>query len=628
MNTSLIIIALVVIAIIAYFFYKRNAKTRNVYHLPLRLFGLKDVPAIPIILDEIPKTLFKLNDREHEMEQALNGLSHKYTIGEFTEIGKTFMFGRTHLKTDINARDHFSNTVEKSTLEKMTNKAYLEKRFSQKDSGYKDPKRDPVTRLSLEDANQFEMSWTTFDGVHKRSKQYLEYWSQSITDPDVASAHFWPTIATYGLAYNLLFLESIDSSSLSKLQNEMPIDIPEIDQAAKENRLYGIDLRVFKIFKATQLDGDIRYTPPCYIFLTQDPATKALDPRVVYIRKEESDQYQSYYRPSCSDASWIYALQAAKTAATVYGIWIGHVYHWHIVPATLQMTMFNTIPKDHLIYKLLAPQSNYLIGFDDVLLMLWKHTAPPTSLVTSKMFLELINTHAKDRKYHDDDPIRTLERNGITKENFSAHEDWDQYPIVGQLLRLWEMTEIYVDNFVENAFESDEAIDKDIILQKWINNSTSSNYGNLKGIGDINSKKSLKAFLTSLLYRITAHGISRLNEAANPGLTFVPNFPPTLHSDNLPTPGEDWPVSDILKYLPNTGTLGEVIKFYYTFVFSAPYEPFIPTDGEDEYLFFEGGKSAPLNIGLIAYRHAMRDFISDFCDEEPQIYQWPLNVET
>ena len=31
-----------------------------------------------------------------------------------------------------------------------------------------------------------------------------------------------------------------------------------------------------------------------------------------------------------SDPAWLYALQAAKTSITVWGIWLGHVYHWHI----------------------------------------------------------------------------------------------------------------------------------------------------------------------------------------------------------------------------------------------------------------------------------------------------------
>ena len=190
------------------------------------------------------------------------------------------------------------------------------------------------------------------------------------------------------------------------------------------------------------------------------------------------------------------------------------------------------------------------------------------------------------------------------------------------------MTKDYIDNFVDNAYANDEKVQNDEDLQKWITDSTNSNSGNIKGIGSINSKDALKSFLTSLLYRITAHGVSRLNQAANPGLTFVPNFPPTLHSDTLPSPSKEWSVDEILTFLPNTGTIGDVIKFYFTFVFSAPYESFIPTDGEVEYLFFEGGKDNPLNKGLIAFRHAMKEFIQDYSEEDPQVYQWPLNVET
>ena len=287
MKITLIIIAIVVVAVIVFFFFRNRSTTKNVSHLPIRLFGLKDIPAIPIILEEIPKTLFKLNAREHEMEQAINGLSNEYTIGDFTENGRSFMFGRTHLNTDIKARDQLANTIKKSTLEKISNKSYLEHRFSQEDSGLKDPKRDPITRLSLENPRQFEMSWTTFDGVHSRAKQHLDHWAQSLTDPDIASAHFWPTIARYGLAYNLLFLEKIDQAKFNSLQSEMSIDIPELEEALQSGALYGIDLRIFKIFNSTQLDGDIRYTPPCFIFLKRDSSTKETgSPSSIYQKRK------------------------------------------------------------------------------------------------------------------------------------------------------------------------------------------------------------------------------------------------------------------------------------------------------------------------------------------------------
>ena len=53
-----------------------------------------------------------------------------------------------------------------------------------------------------------------------------------------------------------------------------------------------------------------------------------------------------------TDSAWLYALQAAKTSVTVYGIWLGHVYHWHIVTAAMQMTMYNTTDKSHPIHEL------------------------------------------------------------------------------------------------------------------------------------------------------------------------------------------------------------------------------------------------------------------------------------
>ena len=36
-----------------------------------------------------------------------------------------------------------------------------------------------------------------------------------------------------------------------------------------------------------------------------------------------------------------------RASVTVYGIWLGHVYHWHIVTAAMQMTLYNTLQSDH-----------------------------------------------------------------------------------------------------------------------------------------------------------------------------------------------------------------------------------------------------------------------------------------
>ena len=57
------------------------------------------------------------------------------------------------------------------------------------------------------------------------------------------------------------------------------------------------------------------------------------------VRVVAQDNAVAYSARSASPGAWLYALQAAKTSVTVYGIWLGHVYHWHLVTAAMQMTM-------------------------------------------------------------------------------------------------------------------------------------------------------------------------------------------------------------------------------------------------------------------------------------------------
>ena len=152
-------------------------------------------------------------------------------------------------------------------------------------------------------------------------------------------------------------------------------------------------------------------------------------------------------------SAWVYALQAAKVSVTVFGIWLGHVYQWHIVTAAMLMTMFDNLPANHRVRNLLEPQSSYLMPFDNVLLLAWGSLVPPTSITTARQFVELIDQYAATRQFFDDDPTTTLERLGISESDFTVNEPWDQYPIVGQLLAIWNATGRYVSKYVDQVYE-------------------------------------------------------------------------------------------------------------------------------------------------------------------------------
>src|SRR5262249_53830692 len=228
--------------------------------------------------------------------------------------------------------------------------------------------------------------------------------------------------------------------------------------------------------------------PSTVTVLVQDPVTKAMTPELVRVAGGNNEPKVFSRQGSTTASAWMYALQAAKVSVTVFGIWLGHVYQWHIVTAAMAMTMFANLSARHPVRKLLEPQSNYLIPFDDVLLLSWSLVAPPTSIATGWQFLELMDLYAKGRQFFDDDPTTTLEQFGLSESDFTTQEAWDQYPIVGHLLSIWNATGRYVNTVVDQAYRTDHDVQRDQELQKWIVESGTENGGNVRGLPAMDSK--------------------------------------------------------------------------------------------------------------------------------------------
>lgn len=67
--------------------------TGSLHHLPLRLLGLRHVPAIPVTFDGLLGSLVRLGIRAEEVKQAAHGLNNVYTIGDTTLPAFPFLFG-------------------------------------------------------------------------------------------------------------------------------------------------------------------------------------------------------------------------------------------------------------------------------------------------------------------------------------------------------------------------------------------------------------------------------------------------------------------------------------------------------------------------------------------------------
>jgi hypothetical protein len=92
----------------------------------------------------------------------------------------------------------------------------------------------------------------------------------------------------------------------------------------------------------------------------------------------------------------------------------------------------------------------------------------------------------------------------------------DQFPIAGDLLAIWNATDRYVNTYVDQAYPTDQDVQRGQQLQKWIAVSSKEDGGNIRGLPAMDSKDALMRVLRSLIYRITAHGFARLYRSANP----------------------------------------------------------------------------------------------------------------
>ncbi len=595
----------------------------------LQLAGLENLPALPIDISETIGTIPRLLKRLIEEEPAKQGLSNNYTIAGQTKTGHEFLFGERRNSRLRDALEELQKKIHANPT-KVINDLYrdlLDRNAPTRlvlDDG-------DQTRLPLETPEQWTISWTNFQNMYEQSLPMLPRWAATMTDATVAEEEFWPTIARYGVAYNLLVLKKLTQDNCGKIRQSLGRAWTDVYTGLlDEGRLYAIDMSIFESLRPNIVDGFERFTPASITLLEQNSEDKALKPICIRISGENGAGAQTYTPNSATASAWLYAMLAAKTSITVYGTWLGHVYQWHVVAAAMLMTMYNELPRSHPVHELLAPQANFLFGFDDVLLLNWRQIAPPTSVSTPFQFLELLNNFANGRPFDADNPRQAIADLGLDVADFTTNPNtpWDQYPIVGYFLEIWDAAEAYVDSVVDESYKTDRAVERDRHLQSWYSQSIKGSAGNIEGLPELNTKAALAGVLTSLIYRITVHGIARLVNTANPAMSFVPNFPPCLQNSNIPDPTAEFDTQTLLSYLPRTGTIGLMVTFYFTFAFTAPYVPFIPADGLEADLFYPGGTDDPRNQALIQFRRDLKAFISKYQTENPQFQQWPLNIET
>jgi len=608
-------------------------------------------------LDLILDTLSRLLTRAQNLIQAKDALSIEYTLQGITATAERFMLG-TEEQVQEAAQLRSLVTFAEAFLGKSFTKPEHQNLLAQTMTDIRTKLHAPLHSLgaavggaggvvsaqntlldslltvdpndyayfSLEDPTQFSMAWTTFLDGFRNGYPHVPQYAAAVTDPVEATRQFWPMLRSTALPYNLFVLQRLEPDTALDYKTNFGTSW-QFDDLLAARRLYGIDMTVFNGLSPQDAgSGTVRFTPSTMVLLEMD-AAKTLTPIAVYVADPLNAENSQVYTQA--SPAWIYALMAVKTSLTVYGIWLGHVYTLHIVTAAMQMATLNALPGTNIIYQMLAPQSKYTIPFDLLLMLGWSNLSPPTSISSSGKFLTLCNTFTATHDFFSMDPASMLARMNLDPADFTDpsidDKPWNLYPNVQLIHKIWGFTSDYVNAVVDAGYPDDASVANDADLQAWI--TEASGHGNVVGLPRLDSKAALKAVVTSVLYRITFHGMGRLRNVGTPEPVFAPNYPPCLQLDTIPDPAAPLSTADLLKYLPNTGTLGKLVSFYYIFSYNAPYEPVVPNKGSDDELFFDQATHPSANQALIDFRNNIANFIRWYQPDWVQIGQWPRNIE-
>jgi hypothetical protein len=603
-------------------------------HLPLQEWGFYNCPAIPF---------WALPDGSPDMNRAEATVKQLVARGQ----GPAVMAAYGGLKAPYSIGGN-------------TNLTAFEYLYGSKFPQPPDP-TSPLCRLPLGQASQFTLPWTKDRNVYDDSFYLRGPFADTLKQKDAATRAFWPTIANFGIPYNLLLLSKITTQRAVELEAEFGAvwAAEGMGAAVQAGLAYEIDTRIIEVVEpyAPIINGvrlAPRFAPGCITLLKQDPKTKELKPVAVKLYTAGASNKSRVYGKG-SDA-WIYALQAAKTSITVWGIWLGHVFHWHIPTAAMQMTMRNELPANHPLWTFLAPQSEFLIDFDFVLLQVpgfFEKISPPTPVAGPMRLLDLLDRYAAGKTFFDLDPLSELKNQGIDVSNFTRDPDrpWDVYPVAGYLTTIWSFCERFVKVVVNELYKDDKAVAQDTGLQAWIHASQDPANGNVK-LPDITTKALLIQLLTSLLYRVTAHAAGSLISVVNPALAFISNFPPCLQQTDLPEPTKTLTEAELLARMPYTGTMGAMTTFYFTFADTPPNTPAIPKGGVNLGLYWTDPTKPWTNMcnaALVKYRSDIVSFVEWYTNNwnaeldrvgnvppgpvpayaapGPQVEQWPRSIE-
>lgn len=458
-------------------------------------------------------------------------------------------------------------------------------------------------------------------------------------DTDYASdVWFHEVVGRSCVAFNApLGLTKVKNADIGDIGQELDNRVPV------DTSMYWLDLRDMDSAPAqSEVGRRTKYAVGAVVLLKfgqNSNGSKVLYPVAIRLGTTVDKNFHKtvFVRGQSSESAWRFALLGAACSFSQVAVGILHIFAYHVEGANFQWHFYNHLSSSHRLHNALQYMTRYTAEFDtQVLLNVMPLRAFPYHNINKnqKWFLPIFagwERLALKFQYYKMLPSLYLAEQGITKEDFSAVNDWDLFPIAKFQLACEQAAAKFVGSLVEYYYKSDGEVQNDTQLQAFITAMQDPDRGNVKVTegGNLSTTMELKHFLTVYMFGTIVHGGARMRQYTFQG-TLVPSFIASFMDPELMMESDvtEYSLSQMMKAMPDTRVLGDMSLFVAVFEDVKPIESAFP-----------GGKISTSalpydcgvlnNIWLDVLATLQEIFQEGYYFQSPasEISQWPRNQE-